>query len=102
MALARLAGALLVAEPDDLIAAAIQQHVLHVRRQFRPRRLDVEAVVTREGLDEMEVVIVTAVPAAHRTAGERQVRMHDDPLRIEELLYPKSIARRAGTGRVVE
>ena len=72
--------ALLVAEFDDLIAAAVQQHVLHVRWQLGPGRLDVEVVVPRERLDELEVVGVAPVPAAHRAARERQVRMHHDAL----------------------
>src|SRR5580658_9628048 len=50
----------------------------------------------------MEIVLVAAVPAAHRAAGERQVRVLHDALRIEELLDPEPIARGAGAGGVVE
>ena len=91
-----LRPACLVAELDRLLGAAVEQHVLHVRRQLGPRRLDVEAVVARERLDQLEVVIVAAVPAAHRAAGERQVRMQHDARRVEELLHAQAIAARAG------
>jgi hypothetical protein len=59
-----------VAEFHGLIATAIQQHLLHLGRQLGPRLLDVELVVAGEGLDELKVVGVTPVPAAHGAAGQ--------------------------------
>ena len=103
MALARaLPGRLTVAELDGLLAAAAEQDVARVLRQLGPGSLDVEAIVFGERLDQMEVMLVAPVPAAHRSAGERQVRMHHDALRIEELLHPEAVAAGAGAGRVVE
>src|SRR6185437_11237424 len=82
--------------------AAVQQHLPRPLRQLRPGDLDVEAVVAGERLDELKIVGVAAVPAAHGAARERQVRMRDDALRIEELLRAEAVARRAGAGRIVE
>src|SRR5487761_1643157 len=79
-----------------------RQHLPDALRKLRPGHLDIEAVVARERLDELKVVAVAAIPAAHRAAGERQVGMHHDALGIEELLRAEAVARRAGAGRVVE
>src|SRR5579862_2612293 len=91
-----------LAEVDRLGAAAVEQHVTHVLGELGPRRLDVEAVVSAERLDQMEVMLVAPVPAAHRAARERQVRMQYHTLRIEELLDPEAVARGAGAGGIVE
>src|SRR6185312_11280645 len=91
-----------VAKLDDLIAAAIEQHLLDTPRELVPGGLDIEVVVPRERLNELEVVHVAPVPAADGSAGERQVRMHDDTMRIEEMLDAQPVAGRACTGWVVE
>ncbi len=91
-----------VAEFDGLVAAAVQQHLLNLGRQLAPRRLDVEIVVPRQRLDELEIVRVSPVPATDRAAGERQIRMHHHALRIEELLDAQAVAGRARAGRIVE
>src|SRR6185437_11040270 len=62
----------------------------------------IELVVTRERLNELEVVNVATIPAADRTAGERQIRVYDDSLRIEEVLHAQPVAGRTGARRVVE
>src|SRR6202048_2139677 len=59
-----------VAEFDRLITAAIQQHLLHLRRQLGPGCFDIKRVVPRERLDELEVVRIAAIPAAHGAARE--------------------------------
>ena len=46
--------------------------------------------------------MVAAVPSADRAACERQVRMRDDALRVEELHRAQAVAARAGAHRVVE
>src|SRR5579872_4212124 len=80
----------------------MEQHAAHLLGKVRPWSLDVEAVVFTERLDQVEVVIVAPIPAAHRAAGERQMRMQHHALRIEELLDSEPIAPRAGTGGIVE
>ena len=74
----------------------------HGLRELGPGRLDVEAEVPRERLDELEVVGVAAVPAADRAARERQPGIDDDARGIEELLHPEPAAGAAGAIRVVE
>ena len=91
-----------VAELDAFLAAAVQQHVAHGLRQVAPRRLDVEAVVTGQRLDQLEVVRVAAVPAAHRAARQRQGRVHHHPRRVEVLLQAEAAAGAAGAAGVVE
>ena len=72
-------------------------------RQVLPRCLDVELVVLRERLDQLEVIGVAPIPAANRAAGEREVRVMHDARRIEELLArPGHRASWAGARRVVE
>src|SRR6185312_8627781 len=68
----------------------------------RPRRLDVEAVVAGERLNELKVVRVAPIPSSHRTARQRQIRMQDHALRVEELLGAEAIAGGAGARGVVE
>ncbi len=97
-----LALALGVAELEDRRTAAVQQNLLNLRRQLAPGRFDVEIVVTRERLDELKVIRVAPVPTADRAARQREIRMHDDALGIEELFHPKAVAGGAGSGRVVE
>src|SRR5437016_8040657 len=47
-------------------------------------------------------MIIAPVPAAHRAAGQRQMRVQHATLRIEEFLHSEPIAARAGPGWVVE
>jgi hypothetical protein len=58
--------------------------------------------VPRQRLDQLEVIGVAPIPAAHRAAGERQVRIGDDLLGIEEILGAEAVAGRAGADRAVE
>ena len=71
-------------------------------RQAFERRLDVELGVPRQRLNQLKVVGVAPVPAAHRAAGQRQMRIGDDLLGIEELLSAEAVAARAGADRTVE
>ncbi len=103
MALARRAAlALRITELDDLSAAAVEKHLMDLRRELVPRSLDVEFVVPGQGLDELEVIDVPTVPAANRPAGEGQVRVQHDPLGIEERLHAQAVARWARARGVVE
>ena len=76
--------------------------MLHRLRQLVPRRLDVEAEMPRERLDELEIVGVAAIPAADGAAGQRQARVDHHAGGIEELLYTQAAAGAAGARRVVE
>ena len=91
-----------VAELDLFLAAAPEQRVAHGFGQVVPRRLDVETEVPGERLDQLEVIRVATVPAAHRPAREREARIDDHARRIEELLHAEAAARAACTVRVVE
>ena len=71
-------------------------------RQALERRLDVELRVPREGLNQLEVVGIAPIPAAYRAAGERQMRIGDDLLGIEEFLRAEAVAARTGADRAVE
>src|SRR5262245_39662740 len=88
---ARLDG---VAECDLLRARAVEDELLDALVEHFPRLLDVEAVVLRQRLQHGEIEMVAPVPAADGAARERQVRMGDDALRIEELHGAEAIAAR--------
>ena len=99
------------ARPCDLPGSGIRSAPRRCRRAARcctrgsssiPGRLDVEFVMTRQRLQHLKVMRVAPIPAAHRAAGERQVRMHDHALGIEELLKAEAVAGRAGAGGIVE
>ena len=64
--------------------------------------VDVELVERREALQHLEVELVAPVPALHRARRERQRRMRDHPLRIEERDLAEAVAFRARAHRVVE
>ena len=103
MQLLDLHAARVLVKEIDLLAAAAEQHdVLQLLVEFGKRRLDVEVVVFRQALHHLVVIGCLAVPAADRAAGQRQVRVDDDALRIEELLDAEAVAARAGAARVVE
>ena len=91
-----------VGEGDEFIAAAVEQHLSHPFRQFLPRLLNVETVVGGQRADDLQVMWVVAVPAAHRAARERQMREGDEPRRVEERLLTQTVAGRAGAGGAVE
>jgi hypothetical protein len=70
--------------------------------QILPWRVDAEAEVLGQRLDQLEIVGVAPVPAAHRAGGERQFRVHDHARGIEELADAETVAARAGADRRVE
>ncbi len=91
-----------IAERNDLVARARQNRVTDRFRQLFPRRVDVELVVTRQRQDQLEVIHVAPIPAAHRAGGEAQVRMHDDARRIEHLRDAEAVAGSACADRRIE
>ena len=101
-AFAGLAARIGIAELHFLIATAVQDHLTHADVQLVPRRVAVKLVVRRQRTHHLKVIRVAPVPAAYGTAGQRQLRMGHNPLRIEELLIAQTIATRASTRRVVE
>src|SRR6185312_13122287 len=83
-------------------AASVEHDRARLRRELLPRRLYVESVVSCERLDQLEKVHVAPVPAADGAACERERRMRDDALGIEELLDAETAALRARAGWIVE
>ena len=101
-ALDRTAFAVEVLELDLLILAAEQHEVFDPLRQTLERRFDVEFHVPRQRLNQLEVIGIAPVPAAHRAAGKRQMRVCNHLAGVEELLRAESVAARAGADRAVE
>ncbi len=91
-----------VVERDHVLAAAEQHGLPRLLGQLVPGRVDAEAIMFRQRCDQLEVVRVALVPAAHRAGRQRQFRMHDDARRIEELADAETVAARAGADRRVE
>src|SRR5262249_20048292 len=92
----------LVAELYRFSRAALEQHLLHLLRQLVPRRLDIEAVMARERLNELEVMRIAPIPTAHRAASQRQMRMPHDALPVEGLVDAEAFAGGTGANRVIE
>ncbi|KAG1395025.1 hypothetical protein G6F59_014072 [Rhizopus arrhizus] len=83
LALGAAAGFGEVGEGDRFIAAAVQHGLLH------------------RG-DQLEIIGIAAIPAAHRTGGQRQLGVHHHARRIEEFGDAQAIAAGAGAHRCVE
>ena len=91
-----------VVEGDQFVAAAVQHGLAHVVRQRLPGRVHVELVMPGQRGDQLEVVGVAPVPAAHGAGRKRQLGMDDHARRIEELGHAQAVALRAGADRRVE
>ncbi len=91
-----------VGEGDGFIAAAVQHGLAHVFGQALPRGVGVELVVLGQRGDQLEIIGIAAIPAAHGTGRERQLRVHHHARGIEELGHAQAIAARAGADRRVE
>ena len=98
----RAAFAIEILELDLLVGAAEQHQVLDGVRQTLERRLDVELRVPRQRLDQLKVVGVAPVPAAHRAPRQRQMRIGDDLVGVEEFLRAEAVAGRTRADRTVE
>jgi hypothetical protein len=81
-----------VGEFDFLLAATVEQDISDFLRQFLPRLFDVESVVLRECADQLQIMGVMPIPAAHRTTGERKMWEGDDARRIKEFLLSEAVA----------
>ncbi|MGY3264573.1 hypothetical protein ACVWZN_000646 [Lysobacter sp. HA35] len=101
-ALIAAAGIVDVGKGHRFRAAAEQHRVLRLVGELVPRHIDVEVVMPCQRLHELEVVRIATIPAAHGTGRQRQVGMHDDARRVEELAHAESVAGRAGAHRRVE
>ena len=91
-----------IAELDDFLAAAVEDHVADFLRQLLKGRIDAEAIVLGQRLDDLEVVRIAAVPAAHRAAGQTDRGAADDQVGVEKLADAETIAFRARAVRIVE
>src|SRR3546814_19720241 len=65
------------------------------RSKFVPLRVDAEAEVPGQRLDQLEVVRVAAVPAAHGAGGERQFGVHHHARGLEDLRDAQAVAAAA-------
>src|SRR3546814_16418665 len=72
LSLGAAAGVCEIAEGDRVLAAAEQHRLARLLGKFVPRRVDAEAEVPGQRLDQLEVVGVAAVPAAPGPGGERR------------------------------
>ena len=102
LALERAALAVQVLEFDLFFSAAEQDQVLDFLRQALERRLDIELGMPGQRLNQLKVIGVAAVPPANGAARQRQMRIGDDLLGIEELLSPQAVAGGAGADWTVE
>ena len=91
-----------VAEVDAVAARAEQDGVLLPLAELPERRVHLELVMAREGLQQVEVVDVAAVPAANRAVGDARTRVGDDEVGVEVLLDAEAVALLAGPDGVVE
>src|SRR3546814_3839118 len=99
LALGAAAGVCEIAEGDRVLAAAEQHRLARLLGKFVPRRVDAEAEVPGQRLDQLEVVGVAAVPAAHGAGGERQFGVHHHARGIEELRDAQAVAAAADRKR---
>ncbi len=98
----RAAAFVHVGEWDGLFAGTVQNDGADFLGQLFERRVDVEFVEGREALQHLEVELVAPVPALDRAGRERQRRVGDHALGVEEGDLAETVAFRAGAHRVVE
>ena len=53
-----------IGEADGHLSASVENHLLHVLGQILERHIEVELVVARQALNQLEIVSVTAIPTA--------------------------------------
>ena len=87
---------------NTLAFAAVQYDVTNTLRQGLERRFYVERIVFGQRLDQLKIIRIMPIPAAHRAAGERKVRVRHDALGIEESAHAKPVTIRARAGRTIE
>ncbi len=91
-----------VAEFDDFLTAAVKDDVADFFWQVLVRQIDIEVVMARQGLDDLEIVSVAPVPAAHRATGQADLGVAHHPVRIEELADTQAVALGTGAVRIIE
>ena len=107
-ALERLLGlvvphAVVVGEPDLVLARAVQDRLLRRLRQVLPFGVERELVELRQRLQRLRVVGARRFrPRRDRAGLQRAVLVGDDQLGIDVLLDAEAAAFRAGAERVVE
>ena len=101
-ALEHIAPVVDVGKGDLLLATALQDHLPVFLVQLLKRRINVKAVVLRQGGKHVEVIDIAPVPAADRALRQAGLGVQHDALRIEILAYAEAVATGAGARRVVE
>ncbi|CAI08312.1 hypothetical protein ebB135 [Aromatoleum aromaticum EbN1] len=91
-----------IAEGDFAPPGTVQHDFAHFFGQLAERCIDVETVMRRKAREHLEVELVAPVPAADRAGRQRQIGMHDDAGRIEEIDLAQTVALRARAGGIVE
>ena len=100
--LARPAVAVLVLD-GERPGRAVQDHLLLLRRQGRPRRVHVDAVGLRDGVEHAgEVLGVGGAPRRDRALVQRLVGVGDDQLGVDLERRAQAVARLARPVRGVE
>ena len=99
----RLAALGQVGERNLLVAAAVEDELLHALGQLaRTAARDRSPTCFARLPQQLEVELVAPVPALDRAGRERQLRERDDALRIEEADRAQAVAARARAHRAVE
>src|SRR5258708_5305207 len=91
-----------VRERNDLFAGAEQQDLADVFGQVLEGPVYIEFEKRRQALQHLEIELVAPVPSFYRARRERQRRMRDYPLRVEERNLAEAVAFRARAHGIVE
>ena len=91
-----------VFEFNRLFTGTKENDLLHAGAQAAPRGIDVKFVMLRQRAQHLEIVKVTAIPAADRTARQRQLRVLQHAIGIEILLHAQPVTGWTRARRVIK
>src|SRR5690606_39127688 len=91
-----------IVELDGLAVTSVEDSVLTLLRQLLEGSVDVELIVTRQALQQVEVIDVATVPTLDSTFCQGQLRIGDYLGGVKELLGAQAITTGAGARRVVK
>ena len=95
--------AVVVGELHLVVAGAIEDHLLRLFRQLRPRRVEGEAVVPGQRVEGLQVIgRGRLAPRRDGVPAERQGMIGDDEGGVDHALGAEAVADRAGAVGVVE
>src|SRR2546430_5545008 len=99
---ARMAVLILVAEPDLLLAGAVEQHVALLLRKLRPGFVHVDPEVLAHRLEQLGIEELRFAPGGDRAFVQRQRRIRNHQVPVDHELRTDAGAHRACTMWVVE